>query len=94
MTRDLLAVQMSVIRDRAPVGLSLLGELAQPAFKPWDIEDFKETLRTDYNYLKAYDILVEDLHDVIFVSFILLAYIKMLIERFNALCYVVSGTKM
>ncbi|EJW80232.1 peptidase M16 inactive domain-containing protein, partial [Wuchereria bancrofti] len=63
MTRDLLAVQMSVIRDRAPVGLSLLGELAQPAFKPWDVEDFKETLRIDRNYLKAYDLLLEDLHD-------------------------------
>ncbi|VDK82563.1 unnamed protein product, partial [Litomosoides sigmodontis] len=66
MTRDLLAVQMSVIRDRAPVGLSLLGELAQPAFKPWDIEDFKETLRIDRNYLKPYDMLVEDLHDAAF----------------------------
>ncbi|VDM11369.1 unnamed protein product [Wuchereria bancrofti] len=68
MTRDLLAVQMSVIRDRAPVGLSLLGELAQPAFKPWDVEDFKETLRIDRNYLKAYDLLLEDLHDAAFRS--------------------------
>lgn len=66
MTRDLLAVQMSVIRDRASLGLSLLGELAQPAFKPWDVEDFKGTLKIDYNYLKPYDVLMEDLHDVIF----------------------------
>ncbi|KAM3725736.1 Cytochrome b-c1 complex subunit 2 [Dirofilaria immitis] len=66
MTRDLLAVQMSVIRNRAAVGLSLLGELAQPAFKPWDVEDSSETLRIDRNYLKAYDVLVEDLHDAAF----------------------------
>ncbi|VDK62766.1 unnamed protein product [Onchocerca ochengi] len=63
MTRDLLAVQMSVIRDRAAVGLSLLGELAQPAFKPWDVEDFRETVMIDRSYLKAYDKLMEHLHD-------------------------------
>nr|CRZ21702.1 Bm5980 [Brugia malayi] len=68
MTRDLLAVQMSVIRDRAPVGLSLLGELAQPAFKPWDVEHCNATLRIDRNYLKAYDLLLEDLHDAAFRS--------------------------
>uniref|UniRef100_A0A8R1XVD7 Peptidase M16 N-terminal domain-containing protein n=1 Tax=Onchocerca volvulus TaxID=6282 RepID=A0A8R1XVD7_ONCVO len=66
MTRDLLAVQMSVIRDRAAVGLSLLGELAQPAFKPWDVEDFRETVMIDRSYLKAYDKLMEHLHDAAF----------------------------
>lgn len=95
MTRDLLAVQMSVVRDRAPVGLSLLGELAQPAFKPWDVEDFKETLRIDRNYLKAYDMLVENLHDVIFRFYRFRQYaIKILIGRFNnGLCYAVVYTK-
>uniref|UniRef100_A0A915PTU5 Putative alpha-L-fucosidase n=1 Tax=Setaria digitata TaxID=48799 RepID=A0A915PTU5_9BILA len=63
MTRDLFGVQMSVIRDRAAVGLSLLGELAQPAFKPWDVEDFKQTLNIDRSYLKPYDVLMEDMHD-------------------------------
>lgn len=98
MTRDLLAVQMSVIRDRAAVGLSLLGELSQPAFKPWDVEDFKETLRVDRNYLKAYDVLMEDLHDVIFrvIDFIgVLFFTKMLIGKiFSDLCCVVVYIKM
>ncbi|MCP9265756.1 Plasma alpha-L-fucosidase [Dirofilaria immitis] len=87
MTRDLLAVQMSVIRNRAAVGLSLLGELAQPAFKPWDVEDSSETLRIDRNYLKAYDVLVEDLHDVIFrlMDFnVIVFFAKMLIEEYLA----------
>lgn len=68
MTRDLLAAQMSVIRDHAAIGLSLLGELAQPAFKPWDLDDFKETLNIDRNYLRPYDVLMEKLHDAAFRS--------------------------
>ncbi|VDM95831.1 unnamed protein product [Thelazia callipaeda] len=66
MTRDLLGVQMSVIRDHAQLGLSLLGELAQPAFKPWDVEDFSEALNIDRSYLKPYDMLMEKLHDAAF----------------------------
>lgn len=72
MTRDLLAVHMSVIRDQAAMGLSLLGELAQPAFKPWDVEDFKETLDVDCSYLQPYDKLMESLHDVTIFNLILL----------------------
>lgn len=68
MTRDLLAVQMSVIRDRASFGLSLLGELAQPAFKPWDIEVHKETVESDYEQMSPYDILMERVHEVIPVN--------------------------
>ncbi|VDN22463.1 unnamed protein product [Gongylonema pulchrum] len=68
MTRDLLAVHMSVVRDRAAIGLSLLGELAQPAFKPWDVEEYSTTLHTDCCYLQPSDALMESLHSAAYRS--------------------------
>ncbi|MFH4980686.1 hypothetical protein AB6A40_007395 [Gnathostoma spinigerum] len=62
VTRDFFAVQMSIIRDHASIGLSLLGELSQPAFKPWDVEERVETLYADRAYLQPYDILMDKLH--------------------------------
>lgn len=64
MSRDLFAVQMSVLRDHASVALSLLGELAQSAFKPWDMEEVYGTLYIDRAYLQPRDILNEKLHAV------------------------------
>ncbi|TKR71968.1 hypothetical protein L596_019496 [Steinernema carpocapsae] len=61
-TNDLLLVQMSVIRDNAPVALSLLGELAIPACKAWDVEDTKETLSVDRSYRSDYETLLEHIH--------------------------------
>ncbi|VDK42003.1 unnamed protein product [Anisakis simplex] len=65
-SRDLFMVQMSVLRDHASVALSLLGELAQPAFKPWDLEEVYGTLHADRQYLQPYDILLEKLHSAAF----------------------------
>uniref|UniRef100_A0A1I8ARR5 Peptidase_M16 domain-containing protein n=1 Tax=Steinernema glaseri TaxID=37863 RepID=A0A1I8ARR5_9BILA len=61
-TNDLLFVQMSVIRDNADIALSLLGELAQPACKAWDVDDRKETLSYDRAYSTPYDKLLEHVH--------------------------------
>uniref|UniRef100_A0A9J2NZ92 Peptidase M16 N-terminal domain-containing protein n=1 Tax=Ascaris lumbricoides TaxID=6252 RepID=A0A9J2NZ92_ASCLU len=66
MSRDLFAVQMSVLRDHASVALSLLGELAQSAFKPWDMEEVYGTLYIDRAYLQPRDILNEKLHAAAF----------------------------
>lgn len=68
ITRDIFAVQMSVVRDNASVGLSLLGELAQPAFKPWNVEETAETIDTDLSYLEPYELLMEDVHYAAFRS--------------------------
>ncbi|VDM49978.1 unnamed protein product [Toxocara canis] len=66
VSRDLFVVQMSVVRDHAAIALSLLGELAQSAFKPWDMEEVYGTLRIDRAYLQPYDILIEKLHSAAF----------------------------
>lgn len=62
LTRDLFAVQTSVIREHAGYTLRLLGELGQPAFKPWDFEETIPTLTADLAYMQPYDILMDKLH--------------------------------
>lgn len=49
-------------RDETSVGVSILGHIAQPAFKPWEVEDIIPTLKADNAYKQAYDVAYEDLH--------------------------------
>lgn len=77
LTRDLFMVQMSIVRDHASIGLSLLGELSQPALKPWDIEDRNETLFVDLDYLTPLEKLMEKLHYVRFFSYFHFYFLEM-----------------
>jgi len=61
-SKDILALHMSVCRTYANVGLSLLGEFAQPAFKEWDVEDVSETLEIDLAQQSPLELVVENLH--------------------------------
>ncbi|KAH7729061.1 peptidase M16 inactive domain-containing protein [Aphelenchoides avenae] len=65
-TKDLLTVQVNVARHYAPVALSLLGELAEPASKPWDVDDAVGTLKIDLDHQQPFDIAVELLHKAAF----------------------------
>ncbi|KAK6031383.1 peptidase M16 inactive domain protein [Ostertagia ostertagi] len=42
-TRDVYGVSLALPRDESSVGISILGHIAQPAFKPWEIEDVSGT---------------------------------------------------
>ncbi|PIO74452.1 hypothetical protein TELCIR_03538 [Teladorsagia circumcincta] len=44
-TRDVYGVSLALPRDESSVGISILGHIAQPAFKPWEIEDGGEWRR-------------------------------------------------
>ncbi|VDM52003.1 unnamed protein product [Angiostrongylus costaricensis] len=61
-TRDIYGVSLALPRDETSVGISILGHIAQPAFKPWDFEDVLPTLKVDNAYKAAYDVAFEDLH--------------------------------
>uniref|UniRef100_A0AC35UGL8 Peptidase_M16 domain-containing protein n=1 Tax=Rhabditophanes sp. KR3021 TaxID=114890 RepID=A0AC35UGL8_9BILA len=65
-TKDIFAVQLSAPREGAPIGVSLLGELGQPAFKPWEVVDMVGTVKTDLANVEAYDTLIELLHKASF----------------------------
>lgn len=61
-TRDVYGVSLALPRDETSIGISILGHIAQPAFKPWDFEDVVPTLKVDNAYKAAYDVAFEDLH--------------------------------
>lgn len=65
-TKDIFAIHLTTPREGAPIGVSLLGELGQPAFKPWEVLDVSETLKTDLENLEAYDVVIEMLHKAAF----------------------------
>ncbi|CAL2049025.1 unnamed protein product [Caenorhabditis brenneri] len=65
--RDVLAIEVNVVRDQSAVALSLLGQLGNNAFKPWDVEDVKhDTLPADATYLTGTTIAFEQLHQAAF----------------------------
>ncbi|CAB54320.1 Peptidase_M16 domain-containing protein [Caenorhabditis elegans] len=65
--RDVLAIEVNVVRDQSAVVLSLLGQLGNNAFKPWDVEDVKhDTLPADATYLTGTTIAFEQLHQAAF----------------------------
>ncbi|XGW35493.1 hypothetical protein V3C99_019038 [Haemonchus contortus] len=62
-TRDVYGVSLALPRDETSVGISILGHIAQPAFKPWEIEDITVPgLKVDNQYKHPYDVAYEDLH--------------------------------
>lgn len=61
-TRDVYGVSITLPRNETSVGISILGHIAQPAFKPWDVEDVLPTLKVDNAYKEAYDAAFEDIH--------------------------------
>ncbi|KHJ99482.1 peptidase M16 inactive domain protein [Oesophagostomum dentatum] len=61
-TRDVYGVSLSLPRDETSIGISVLGHIAQPAFKPWEVEDIIPTLKTDNAYKQPYAVAYEDLH--------------------------------
>lgn len=63
----MLAIEVNVVRDQSAVVLSLLGQLGNNAFKPWDVEDVKhDTLPADATYLTGTTIAFEQLHQAAF----------------------------
>ncbi|CAD5233965.1 unnamed protein product [Bursaphelenchus xylophilus] len=60
--KDFLAVQTNVIRDGSAVAVSVLGELAKPALKPWDVEEATETLPVDLTVQQPFDVVVDLVH--------------------------------
>uniref|UniRef100_A0A0N4ZL75 Peptidase_M16 domain-containing protein n=1 Tax=Parastrongyloides trichosuri TaxID=131310 RepID=A0A0N4ZL75_PARTI len=67
-TKDIYAIQLSTPREGTPIGVSLLGELGQPAFKPWEVNDIKPTLLNDVQNVEVYDMVIEALHKAAFRS--------------------------
>ncbi|CAD6197077.1 unnamed protein product [Caenorhabditis auriculariae] len=66
-SRDVFGVSLSVPRDQAPLALSILGHVtAQPAFKPWELQDVVPTLHADRDYRNPIDIAIEDAHRAAF----------------------------
>lgn len=61
-TKDLLVVQLTALRNHAPIALSLLGEFSQPALKPWDLEDSALRLQASLRNADAHDLTIELLH--------------------------------
>ncbi|CAI4226941.1 unnamed protein product [Auanema sp. JU1783] len=62
-SRDLFGVSLTVPRDQTSVALSILGHVAaQPAFKPWDVEEVLPSLNLDISYRQAYDIVLDGIH--------------------------------
>ena len=44
------------------MALSLLGELSQPAFKPWDLDDTNSSLKYDLAFAEPFDHLYDSIH--------------------------------
>uniref|UniRef100_A0A7E4VRK3 Peptidase_M16 domain-containing protein n=1 Tax=Panagrellus redivivus TaxID=6233 RepID=A0A7E4VRK3_PANRE len=61
-TKDLLLVQINALRNHAPIALSLLGEFAQPALKPWDVIDNVTSFKNSLAATDPFDATVELLH--------------------------------
>ncbi|KAK6047132.1 hypothetical protein COOONC_15362 [Cooperia oncophora] len=62
-TRDIYGVSLALPRDETSVGISILGHIAQPAFKPWEVEDQTlPALKVDNAYKDPYNVAYEDLH--------------------------------
>ncbi|CAJ0610261.1 unnamed protein product [Cylicocyclus nassatus] len=61
-TRDVYGVSLALPRDEMSIGVSILGHIAQPACKPWELEDVVLTLKSDNVYKQPYDVVYEDLH--------------------------------
>ncbi|CAK5116948.1 unnamed protein product [Meloidogyne enterolobii] len=53
-------------RTQAPIALSVLGEIVQPAIKPWDIFEVHKGLEIDLEHQTAEDITFENLHRAAF----------------------------
>ncbi|CAD6190475.1 unnamed protein product [Caenorhabditis auriculariae] len=65
--KDLLAIQIGVVRNNAPVALSILGQLGNNAFKPWDVEEVAaETIKRDQAKRCGNNIVLEQLHEAAF----------------------------
>jgi predicted Zn-dependent peptidase len=60
--RDLLFVHISALRNHSPIALSLLGEFAQPAMKPWDLEDVSHSMKIAAKAVDPFDVTIEHLH--------------------------------
>jgi predicted Zn-dependent peptidase len=60
--RDLLLIHISALRNHAPIALSLLGEFAQPAMKPWDLEDVSHSMKIAAKAIDPFDATLEHLH--------------------------------
>lgn len=52
------------VRTLANVGLSLLGEMAQPAFKVWDVVDTVDTMSIDLANQTPFDVALENLYSL------------------------------
>ncbi|CAD5230636.1 unnamed protein product [Bursaphelenchus okinawaensis] len=57
--KDVLAVQTNVLRDNSAIAVSILGELAKPALKPWDVLDANTTLASDLQYQQPFEQVVD-----------------------------------
>lgn len=60
--KDILAVQTNVVRDSSAIAVSILGEFAKPAFKPWDVEDAELTIPSDINTQSGFDYAIDLIH--------------------------------
>ncbi|CAD6188695.1 unnamed protein product [Caenorhabditis auriculariae] len=66
-TRDVFGVAFTVTRDQTARALSILGHAgAQPAFKPWELEDVLPLVRSDIAHRTSYDIVFDDIHRAAF----------------------------
>jgi len=52
------------VRTLADVGLSLLGEMAQPAFKVWDVVDTVDTMSIDLANQTPFDVALENIYSL------------------------------
>jgi predicted Zn-dependent peptidase len=60
--RDLFLVHITALRNHAPIALSLLGEFAQPAMKPWDLQDVSPSMKNAAKVIDPFDATIEHLH--------------------------------
>jgi ubiquinol-cytochrome c reductase core subunit 2 len=61
-SQDFLTLHLAAPREQASVALSLLGELSQPAFKPWDLDDTNSSLKYDLAFAEPFDHLYDSIH--------------------------------
>ena len=62
VSKDWHCVQMTVTRTQAPIALSVLGEIVQPAIKPWDILSVNQGLEEDLKSATTKEKVLEGLH--------------------------------
>jgi len=63
-SKEAFIVQMSVVRTMANVGMSLLGEMAQPALKVWDVVDTVDTMSVDLANQTPFDVTLENMYSL------------------------------